>query len=161
MLLFARRIREASEQFLKAIELDPNFLLARASLGASYHLQSRTEEAIRELEGAVESFHRDQWPLAYLGAVYAASGQGGRAEEILTELKQREATQYISAVHLGTIYANLGDMDMAFESFTKACSERDPMFSMLPYHPLVSPDRVRSDPRFRVLLHRVGLNHAH
>ena len=157
MLLFARRVREAGEQFLKAIELNPNFLVARANLGACYHLQSRTEEAIRELEGAVETFQRDQWPLAYLGAVYAASGRLNRAEDILNELKQREGTQYIPAVHIGMIQANLGELDGAFESFHKSYSERDPTFSMVPHHPLVVPDHARKDPRFRGLLQLIGL----
>jgi len=158
MLLFARRVREASEQFLKAIELHPNFLLARVNLGACYYLQSRTNDAIRELEDAVESLQRDQWPLAYLGAVYAASGQRARAEEILNELKQREATLYVPAVHVGMIHANLGDMDMAFKSFYKSHAERDPTFSMLPHHPLVLPDHARSDPRFKDLLQLIGLH---
>jgi len=159
MLLFARRIGEAAEQLLKAIELNPNFLVARVNLGACYQLQSRTPEAIRELEGAVETFQRDQWPLAYLGAVCAASGQRSRAEEILNELKLREATQYVPAVHIGMVQANLGDLDGAFESFHKSYSERDPTFSMLPHHPLVLPDHARSDPRFRDLLKLIGLTY--
>ena len=159
MLLFARRIGEAAEQLLKAIELNPNFLVARVNLGACYYLQSRPEDAIRELEAAVELFQRDQWSLAYLGAVYAASGQRSRAEEILKELKQREVTQYVPAVHIGMIQANLGDMDGAFESFHKSYSERDPTFSMLPHHQLVLPDHARSDPRFKDLMKLIGLTH--
>ena len=158
MLLFARRIVEAREQLVRAAELDPQFMLARVSLAACDHLLSRSADAIRELESTVEATGRDPWPLAYLGAVCAAVGQRDRAVKILEELEARRSVQHISSVNIAAIYANLGDLDKAFESFSRAHQERDALYSML-YHPLIVTTQMRNDPRYTDLLRRVGLKH--
>lgn len=160
MLLFCGRVSEACGEVFKAIELNPKFELARFILGACLHLLSRREEAIRELESVVADTNRDAWPTGYLAAVYAAVGRRDRALEILRELEQRQTTQYVSNVHLATIYSNLGDLEGAFRSFERAYQDRDPLiFSML-RHPMVVSAEVRRDPRYAELAGRVGLKNV-
>ena len=53
------------------------------------------------------------------------------------------------------IYASIGEKDLAFQWLDKAYDERNPLLAyakVMPYY-----DNLRSDPRFRALLHRLGL----
>ncbi len=155
-LWYGRRSAEASEQFRKALELDPNFLVARSSLGMTYYFGSRLEDSLRELERAVESSGRNQWPLAWLGVVYAGSGDWQRAREIITELEQRRQKEYISALHIAEIYGQLDEKDKAFEWLEKAYEERSSLLWSLEWLPSL-PEKLRRDPRFEDLLRRIGV----
>ena len=159
ILCFAGEWLKASEHCLKALELDPNFLVARSTLGVSYYFQSRVQQAIRELELAVEASGRDPWPLAYLATVYAASGAHDEAQHILCELEQRRKREYISAVHIAAIYLRLGKLDQGFEWLEKACDERAALTGWIHRNPLIATDDVRNDPRFADLMRRIGLSY--
>jgi hypothetical protein len=56
---------------------------------------------------------------------------------------------------MGLIYVGLGDKDRAFEWFEKAYQEKTEELLMLKVEPQLDP--VRSDPRFRDLVRRLGL----
>ena len=158
-LFWAGRWAEAADQSRKALEWDPNFLASRCVLGASYYFLSRVEEGIRELEGIVEASGRDQWALAYLGAVYACSGGRNPARRVLDELEQRRKAEYISAFHIATVYAGLGDLDQAFKWLEQAYRERASFTFGFHYYPFVSSEAMRRDPRFADLMHRIGVSY--
>ena len=44
------RLEEAAEEYRKALEIDPDFSLARSNLGMVYKLQKKMDDAIREWE---------------------------------------------------------------------------------------------------------------
>jgi tetratricopeptide (TPR) repeat protein len=159
ILCFAGEWAAASEHCSKALELDPQFLVARSTLGISYYLQSRTEQAIRELERAVEASGRDPWPLAHLATVYAGSGVHDKAQHILHELEQRRKSEYISAIHIAAIYFRLGKLDQGFERLEEACDERAALTSWIHRNPLIATDDVRNDDRFSDLMRRIGLSY--
>ncbi len=158
-LLCAGRWAEAVRECSKALEWDPNFLSARCALGASYYFLSQVDDAIRELQGAVEGSGRDQWALAYLGAVYSASGDSGRAEHILRELEERRKREYISALHIATIYTQLGQLDDAFQWLEEAYQERSAFIFFVHRYPFIGTDNIRHDPRFKDLMRRIGLTY--
>ena len=158
-LCWAGRWAEAVQQCSKALEWDPNFLSARCALGASYYFQSRGDESIRELQGAVEGSGRDHWAMAYLGAVYAASGDRARAGYILRELEERRKREYISAVHIATIYIQLGKLDDAFKWLEEAYQERSAFMFAVHRYPFIGTDKINRDPRFKDLMRRIGLTY--
>jgi serine/threonine-protein kinase len=157
VLLFGGRYREASEELRKAVELEPDYFVARSTLGVAYYFQSQLEDSIREFRRAIESSDRHHWPVAQLGAVYAASGDRNRAREILAELEQRCQKEYVSAMHIASIYTQLGEKEKAFEWLEKAYEERASLLWALERYPFASTDSLRSDPRFGDLLRRIGL----
>jgi hypothetical protein len=58
--------------------------------------------------------------------------------------------------HVAQIYAGIGEKDLAFQWLDTAYQERNPLLAYaktMPYY-----DNLRSDPRFQVLLHRLGLD---
>ena len=72
---------------------------------------------------------------------------------MLAELRKRSNTNYSHGSEIATVYAALGDKDQAMIWLTKAYEER--------FNPgvLLRPgfDPLRSDPRFRDIVRRVGL----
>ena len=81
-------------------------------------------------------------------------GKQAQAKKILRELEGK--TVYISPYALATIYAGLGDKETAFKFLERAYRERS---LDVTWHIKADPriDNLRTDPRFRSLLHRIGL----
>jgi tetratricopeptide (TPR) repeat protein len=126
----------------------------------SIFFQSRADDAIRELQGAVEGSGRDHWALAYLGAVYAASGSHEQAEAIVRELEDRRKTQSMSALHIATVYTQLGKLDEAFQWLEEAYQERSAfLFAVHRYAFIGTSSNLRTDPRFQGLMSRIGLTY--
>jgi TolB-like protein/Flp pilus assembly protein TadD len=160
VLLSAQKFEQASQQLLQALDLVPDFSSARSFLGLAYFYQSRVEEAIREIQIAIDMSHRDQWPVAFLGVVYAAIGDRIRADEILLELKDRAQNEYIHAYWIAAIYAMLNEKDKAFDWLEKAFNDRNHIIgaSALKTYPGWFFNNLRDDSRFQDLLRRLGLD---
>ncbi len=159
VLLSVQKYEQASEQLLQALELEPDFYSASACLGMTYYFQSRVDDAIREIQKAIDMSDRNQWPLAYLGWVYAAIGDRSGADEVLTELKRRSENEHIHANWMAQIYAMLDQKDEAFFWLDKAVNERAPtiVLNALDTYPGCFYHNLRDDSRFQDLLRRQGL----
>jgi serine/threonine-protein kinase len=159
-LVMVHKYAEASQQLLQGLELDPDFAPARAVLGMVYYFQSRVEDGIYEIHRAIEASDRDPWPLGIMGAVYAATGDRKRAEQILAELEERTQSEYIPATHIAAIYALIGEKDTALEWLEKAYEERAPLVlgsDWLHAYPGWAFESLRADSRFQDLMRRMGL----
>ena len=115
---------------------------------------SSTEEAIAELQKAIQLSDGNPTSTANLARAYAASGRRHEAVQLLNELKRRSSPSYSNAPEIAMIYAALGDSDQAMTWLEQGYEER--------FNPgvLLRPgfDPLRSDPRFQTLARRVGLN---
>jgi hypothetical protein len=78
------------------------------------------------------------------------------AEKILGELQRQSKVAYVSPYMMAVIYSGLGQREKAFEFLEKAYEERSPDFAYFVKADL-RLDPLRSDPRFRDLMHRAGL----
>lgn len=96
-------------------------------------------------------------PLAVscLGSAYAASGQKDEALEMLNQLDKLSKERYVSSFNRAYIYIALGDMDQAFEYLEKSYVEREILLTYIKVWPYYDP--IRSDPRFKALLKKMGL----
>ena len=140
MLYSVRRFDEATEQYRKAIELNPNFMPAYRNLARCYAVQGKFEEALGALD-QIKSSEDGANDLDLRGYIYARSGKRSEALKILDEFnKLRDVHPAVFAL----IYAGLGDKDKAFEFLRK----KHPAPLVPP--PKLDPiwDSLRSDPRF-------------
>jgi hypothetical protein len=90
---------------------------------------------------------------ANLARACAASGRRNEAVQLLTDLTKRSSSGYSSAAEIATIYAALGDRNLAMKWLEKAYEER--------FNPSVllrsGFDPLRSDTRLQNLVRRIGL----
>ncbi len=107
------------ENFLKIIELDPNFPRSHFYLGLSYIKLGRKAEAITSFEKAVALSNRAGETLMHLGYGYAVTGKRTEATAIVKELEEKYARKESNARNVAGIYVGLGDKDKAFEWLEK------------------------------------------
>jgi len=145
----------AIERFKKTIELDPGNWHAYSQLGMSFIDSGRGDEAIIELQTAVNLSARSNIALGNLGYGYAKTGDSEKALGIKKELEDRYQKRETPGFYLAGICAALGDKDGAFEWLEKDFQERSGEL------PRIRSSRkhatLRNDPRFNNLLQRIGL----
>ena len=80
----------------------------------------------------------------------------GRRKEALAILEKLESTQPdFGSVAMAVLYTSLGEREKAFAMLEKAYTARNPRLQDLKIEPGLDP--LRSDPRFKDLVARVGL----
>ncbi|HEX8764926.1 MAG TPA: hypothetical protein VF740_07180, partial [Candidatus Acidoferrum sp.] len=94
--------------------------------------------------------------MGVLVRAYARAGRSSDALRILEELKKRSRAGYVPAGAFVNAYLGLGDTEQAFAWMERAYQEQSNILQFLKVHPFFDP--VSSDPRFKDLVHRVGLD---
>ena len=153
LLVLAHSYDESIRQSRKTIEMDPNFALAHNQLAQAYLEKHMNDEAVAELQRAAQLSGGSPTVMANLARAYAACGKRSEAIKLLSDLKKRSNSIYSHGSEIAVIYAALGDTDQAMNWLEKGYEER--------FNPgvLLRPgfDPLRSDPRFRDLVRRIGL----
>jgi serine/threonine-protein kinase len=155
MYYMARRTDQAIAQFRKILEREPNMPMTRFSLGQAYVQKKRYVEAINEFQGARAAGFDEAACLSLMGHAYAVSGRTGQARSILEKLLKSSPGHYVDPLTVATIYIGLGDADRAFEWLNRALEDRSETLLFLKVEPRF--DSLRADPRFKNLVHRLGL----
>jgi hypothetical protein len=78
------------------------------------------------------------------------------AEEVLGRLAAQASEEFVKPSDMAEVLFSLGENDRAFECLENAFDERDKGVLGLKVYPVY--DDVRSDPRFKALLSRMGLD---
>jgi serine/threonine-protein kinase len=151
---WARQYDAAVEQFQKALELYPDFWLPHLYLGWTHLQQSKFSRAHEELATAFR-LEDSPWTVASLAHASAVSGDPGRAFQLIADLRQRSARQFVAPYFLARIFTGLNEKEQAFAWLDKAHDARDECLTWLKVDPTM--DGLRTDPRYLVLLRRLGL----
>jgi Tfp pilus assembly protein PilF len=141
----------------KFITVNPDAWPGHYFLAIGYDGLGRGSDAVPEYQKAVELSQGDTDTIAGLAHGYIAIAKRAEAEKILYDLLNQSKKGYVSPYMIATIYAGLGDKQKAFSFLEKAYQERSPD---IPYFLKADLrlDQLRSDPRFRDLMHHVGLS---
>jgi TolB-like protein/DNA-binding winged helix-turn-helix (wHTH) protein/Tfp pilus assembly protein PilF len=155
VLQLARRPDDALRQFEEAVELDPNFAFAHALAGMAYTSTGMSDRAIAAVQKArgLDSARPDL--AAMQGYILARAGHREGALKALEELRRLTHPRQPSPFHVALVYVGLDDTDRAIEWLEKAIEARAWESPMIKANPIF--DRIRLDPRFPVLLRRIGL----
>ena len=153
---YARQYEKAVLSYRMSIELDPRFDGAHTDLARALEALGRFEEARTAYEVGRGLAGGTAGPSFGLAHLEAAAGNVADARRILDELIAARSTRVVSAWGIAAVHASLGDTDEAFRWFETAVQEQASGLIMLRVHPRLDP--IRSDPRYRPLVRRVGLD---
>ena len=154
-LIRAGRYDQAVLEGADAVELDPGYDRARATLGWAYFLSGKQSEGLAELETAVAVSSGNTMWLGQLGQAYAMAGNADKARDILRELEERANTAFVSPYHIAYVYTGLGDYDRALDMLERAVATRTgPTYSIKGSFLL---KQLHTHPRFRALLRQMNL----
>jgi serine/threonine-protein kinase len=154
-LLRAGRYAEAEAEATRAVEFEPDYDRARATLGWAQLKQGDQVRGLANLERAVAlSPNETQW-LGQLGQARALAGDTKGAREILLQLEARVQTGYVAPYHLAYIHTGLGDEQRALDLLERSLEERAAAIYGIKGSFLFAP--LRRHPRFRALLTRLNL----
>ena len=141
---------------LRTIEMDPAFPLAHSYLGRTYAALGRYQEAETELRKALgRGGPGVSQSVGMLGFVLARTGRREQAREVLRELRQPEKKKYAPSYAEALVLIGLGEHDEALTLLERSADEHYPW--VIHYNAEPALDPLRADPRFKVLLQRVGL----
>ena len=152
ILICARQFVTAERQMREILALDANFDGAYWYLSSTLAAQGRIEEAIAVQEKGVELVRRAPFFVALLAMWYARGGRTMDAEQLLQELVDG---QRCPPVWLAMVCGELGYKTRAFEYLDQAIEEHDDQVSFMAVDHRF--DSLRDDPRFDLVLQRVGL----
>jgi tetratricopeptide (TPR) repeat protein len=151
-----RRYDQAIDEYKDIIEMDPNFIIAHFTLSWTYAQKGMHDEAIAQLQKAKEL--SEELQLQYkmiLARIYTEMGKREEAENLLDELIKLSKTRYISPWQIALICLGLDQRDQALKWLERAYEVRDHWLAFSKAEPGL--DRIRSDPRFKALLKKIGL----
>ena len=153
ILLIAHFFDESVQQSRRTIEMDPDFALAHNQLAEAYLQKHMRDNAITEFQKAVQLSEGSPICTANLARAYASSGRSAEAGQLLIGLQKRSSPAHSNAAEIAMVYTALGDNAQAMAWLERGYIER--------FNPgvLLRPgfDALRTDPRFRDLVRRVGL----
>jgi TolB-like protein/DNA-binding winged helix-turn-helix (wHTH) protein/Tfp pilus assembly protein PilF len=146
----------ALAEIRSALVLRPKSTRAPFQLGATLVLMGRPQDAIKELETAVNSPPpRNLRFVAYLGYAYVAAGRTHEASRILDELEARAPQQYVSSYGRALIYDALGEKGPALTAFERAYQDHAVELAQAEQYP---PFRaIAAEPQFVERMRRIGL----
>ncbi len=155
-LFFARRYDEAIHELRSVLAVQGDSASALWYLGFSLIAKGQPEDAIPVLEKAVSITNRSSGVIGVLISAYAHAGRRKDALRLLDELKQRRQKGYVPAGAFVNAYLGMEDREQALVWLEHAYQEQSNILQFLKVHPYFDP--LRDDPRFKDLLHRVGLD---
>ncbi|MCI0603916.1 protein kinase [bacterium] len=156
---FNNNFESAIHRLKKVQDMDPNFASAHRFLSAVYEQLGKFREAIQEFEKARISAGKDASEVAAqvgeLRRAYEESGAQGYWNKRLEHSKKQSQASYVSPYNLAQICASSGDKEKAIQLLEEAYQEPSASLVYLKVDPRFT--ELRSDPRFRNLLNRIGL----
>jgi serine/threonine protein kinase/Tfp pilus assembly protein PilF len=156
ILSSAERYDEAQKIINDIIDSNPEYPMGYWDLAYLYMCQRRYEEAIAPIQKAINLLGdeiTDVIPI--LGYIYGRLGKETEAREILKQLDEIATTgKYVTPISRAWIYLGLGENDKAFEWLEKAYETHATWIVYIKIDPYYV--NIRSDPRFKALLKKMG-----
>jgi TolB-like protein/Flp pilus assembly protein TadD len=154
-LYYNRQYDEAIEMARKTLELDPNYAAAHRLLSLAYQGKERFDESITEHEKWGRLTGNKVETAITLAQLYAVSGKADEARKLIADVKRNKLEAEQIHRGLALVHAALGEIDIAFECLEESYEHHEESILSLKVDPKMDP--LRSDPRFLVLLKKIGV----
>ncbi len=153
-MLSAGKLDEAIRQEGKSMELDPKARTPYWIRGMAYQQKHMPDSAIKDYNEALKRSPGNSNFYAALGNIYASIGNTAEARKCLDTLIVQNK-EYPVSFFIALVYAGLNDKDNAFKWLEDAIEKRSGSVRYLKMEPRLN--NLRNDPRFSVLMKKVGL----
>jgi TolB-like protein/DNA-binding winged helix-turn-helix (wHTH) protein/Tfp pilus assembly protein PilF len=154
VFLLSGQYTQGIQELKNILEVRPNSPVAHNLLGWAFLETGKSGEAHIEFMTAVK-LADTPGNQADIGVYYARTGNRRNAEEVLTQLRKRRRSSYVSPVAFAEIYTALGRKNEAFEAFRKAYSGRT--MEMVSLKVDTQFASLHTDARYAELVHQIGL----
>jgi TolB-like protein/DNA-binding winged helix-turn-helix (wHTH) protein/Flp pilus assembly protein TadD len=154
ILYESRQYDSALKQWRSVLDLDPTYDHAEHLMIPAYLQLGRYDDAVRGIE-RWEAVGESPWMWGWKAAVYARAGHPDEARRALAKLDQSSGSQANRAVTLLIAYLGTGQKERALELLQQMYAEHSNAVVQIKVDPMFDP--LRSDPRFKNLLLRLGL----
>jgi tetratricopeptide (TPR) repeat protein len=155
ILHFQRKTDEALLQFKRTLELDPQYAETFFSMGMSYLVMHRYDDAIAAMKTAIKLSGNRLVMVAMLGLTEGFAGRREEAQKIYNDLLAMPKDAQVTPYYLGIVSVGLGENDRGFQYLEKAYEERDGILIYLGVDPVA--ESIWPDPRFAAILKKMGL----
>ena len=154
ILVAGRKLDEGIQQYQRTLELDPNFPTTHFFLGRAYEAKGMYDEAVKEysISSGLDTVAD---VMAKASDVYKKSGWNAYVQFNLEQLVEKAPERRFPAFLIAMFYAKAGRNDEVIKWLEKGYEERDGRMTKLSVS--FEFDGLRSDPRFRELVRRMGL----
>ncbi len=115
----AGNVKRAEELFLKALELDPQYLSALNNLGVLYLEKNDYDRAIHYFGNALRISPDDPEIYVNMGIAFFKKNEFNKARDLFEEALKINSKLYQPYFYLGVIYLNQNDKERALLNFTK------------------------------------------
>jgi serine/threonine-protein kinase len=156
--LLQRDYQQAIRHYHELLDLDPLFYKGFSAIGRAHIQQGLFDEAIEMLQRALDLAPGIPNILSALGQAQGLAGNRTEALRILRELEEIAKVRHVGSACFAIVHLGLGEKERALEWLEAGCVERETPMSALGVHPIY--DSLRDDPRFDVLVRRVGIPRA-
>ena len=145
----------AESQGRHCLGLAEDSAMACHILGSVYLEKGMFEAARREFQNAVNLSGRSPHCLARLACTQALAGEAEGARQILKQILNIFRQRYVDATDIAEIYTALADYEKAIRWLERAFENRAINLIWIKCNPIFR--RIQSDPRFRALEKKMGL----
>ena len=136
------------------MELDPKARTPYWIRGMAYQQKHMPDSAIKDYNEALKRSPGNSNFYAALGNIYASIGNTAEARKCLDTLIVQNK-EYPVSFFIALVYAGLNDKDNAFKWLEDAIEKRSGSVRYLKMEPRLN--NLRNDPRYSVLMKKVGL----
>ena len=143
------------EQGKKLVELEPHFYGGHLILGTEHWTMGRYEEALAELNLAVE-LNNGSFTLSWLGCLLGIIGEQGKAKEVLKKMLDKSLKETVGNYDMAIVYAGLNEKELTFKWLEKGIEQHDGMMVFLKHWALLVP-WFNANPDMDELLKKIGL----
>jgi tetratricopeptide (TPR) repeat protein len=151
----AGRYDEAVAIYRAVLETDPTLAPGHYYLGMSLQARGDYEDAIAQIQQAIDIAGPAGLYLGGLAHVLSFAGRREEAEEIVERLRGLSKQRYISPYCFAIAHTGLRQLDEAFEGLMGALAEHNAWMWFVPIDNRFDP--LREDPRFAALMEKHGL----
>jgi tetratricopeptide (TPR) repeat protein len=145
--------RAAAECVSSVLTFDPGAWLGHYVKSLVCLAEGRATDAISAAEDALRCSGNASSMAGVLAGMRGLAGDRGRAEQALSDLRDRATRGFVPALAIAFAHIGCGDLDETFRWLERALAERDVWITWLPWSPLFAG--LRADARMQDLLRRL------